>query len=133
MFSSIRFQSLIDLRKFSVLHIPRGVFHLNISCYLFQGVFAVFDVQILSQTYPGVFQVEPASGQNSAQFSLFIVKPEYLDYEVPEYRTQQLTVLYTTKYTPPPSLFVSSRAQSCFNLFYICTVQIKIFKKFQNN
>ena len=56
-----------------------------------QGSNAAFELDIVDSTFL-TFQVSPTSGRNTAALSLVVRSPEFMDYEIPEYRMQIVKV-----------------------------------------
>ncbi|XP_014772442.1 cadherin-87A [Octopus bimaculoides] len=57
------------------------------------GINAMFSLQIVSQSFPGVFGLSTDTGIKSAVVNLVLLKPQMLDYDIPKYRTQLVEIL----------------------------------------
>ena len=62
--------------------------------FKFQQSNARYSVRIVNQTFSGVFSVTPVNNNFVGRGSVFlqIDKPEFLDYDIPLYRNQIVTV-----------------------------------------
>ncbi|XP_064617401.1 cadherin-87A-like [Liolophura sinensis] len=54
---------------------------------------ARFSVSIQSQTFPGAFAVSPTNATSQGPFALAVINADYMDYEVENYRQQQVVVV----------------------------------------